>query len=148
MDKRGIAGIIAFVILLGCFFQFSRMDGFLKLDSVKNLVNVPAVLDKKDEFDESRDNFLIIYDSRDVASVFAEHRLSKLIAQQKKRSQSVTVYDKDVEIKDNYRGVLLVTGDLSRVPGLDKVRAYVENGGTAALLIAPEAVNAPGQEFL
>ena len=35
MDKRGIAGIIAFVILLGCFFQFSRMDGFLKLDSAK-----------------------------------------------------------------------------------------------------------------
>ena len=144
MDKRGIAGIIAFVILLGCFFQFSRMDGFLKLDSAKNLANIPNVLDNKGEFDESRDSFLIIYDPRDVASVFAEHRLSKLIAQQKKYSKSVPLNDMEIEIKDNYRGVLIVTGDLNRVVSLNKVRAYVENGGTAALLLALEAVNASG----
>ncbi|MBQ1461708.1 MAG: DUF2194 domain-containing protein [Selenomonas sp.] len=148
MDKRGIAGIIAFVILLGCFFQFSRMDGFLKLDSAKNLANIPNVLDNKGEFDESRDSFLIIYDSRDVASVFAEHRLSKLIAQQKKYSKSVPLNDMEIEIKDNYRGVLIVTGDLNRVVSLNKVRAYVENGGTAALLLALEAVNAPSQDVL
>ena len=48
MDKRGIAGIIAFVILLGCFFQFSRMDGFLKLDSAKNLANIPKKVNVAD----------------------------------------------------------------------------------------------------
>ena len=96
MDKRGIAGIIAFVILLGCFFQFTRMDGFLKLDSVKNLVNVPRILDKKGDWDQSRDSFLILYDARDVASVFAEHRLSRLIAQQKKSSYSAKIGDESV----------------------------------------------------
>ena len=148
MDKRGIAGIIAFVILLGCFFQFTRMDGFLKLDSVKNLVNVPRILDKKGDWDQSRDSFLILYDARDVASVFAEHRLSRLIAQQKKSSYSAKIGDESVEINDHYRGVLVVTGELNRVAALDKVRSYVENGGTAALLIAPEAASAPSQDFL
>lgn len=148
MDKRGIAGIIAFVILLGCFFQFTRMDGFLKLDSVKNLVNVPRILDKKGDWDQSRDSFLILYDARDVASVFAEHRLSRLIAQQKKSSYSAKIGDESVEINDNYRGVLVVTGALNRVAALDKVRSYVENGGTAALLIAPDAASTPGQDFL
>ena len=148
MDKRGIAGIVALVILLGCFFQFIRMDGFLKLDSVKNLVNVPEFMEKKGAMDQSKDSFLILYDPRDVASVFAEHRLSKLIAQQKKTSYSAKINDEAVEINGNYRGVLVATGDLSRVAALDKVRTYVENGGTAALLFALETTDVPGQDFL
>lgn len=148
MDKRGIVGIIVLVILLGCFFQFSRMDGFLKLDSVKNLVSVPKLWEKQAEVDKARDTFLILYDPRDVASVFAEHRLSRLIAQQKKASQSVSIYDGTADIQPDYRGVLLVTGDWNRVAVLDKVRRYVEAGGTAAMLIAPEKESAPDGEFL
>ncbi|SFA88436.1 DUF2194 domain-containing protein [Selenomonas ruminantium] len=148
MDKRGIAGVTAFVILLGIFFQFSRMDGFLKLDSVKNLVNVPSVVGNESEFDKSRDCFLILYDPKDVASVFAEHRLSTLINQQKKSVQSVSIYDNNIEIKDDYRGVLVLTGKLSEVAGLDKVCTYVEKGGTAALLFALEKEYSPSQDRL
>ncbi|WP_026767839.1 DUF2194 domain-containing protein [Selenomonas ruminantium] len=148
MDKRGIVGLIVFVILLGCFFQFTRMDGFLKLDSVKNLIGVPSVSEKNSEWDAQRDKFLILYDPRDVSSVFAEYRLSRLIAQQKKFSQSVRINDADVEMDSSYRGVLVVTGKLSQVAALDKVRSYVQNGGTAALLIAPEAENPPAGDFL
>lgn len=148
MDKRSIVGIIVAVILLGCFFQFSRMDGFLKLDSVKNMVPVPKILEKKDDIEHARDGFLILYDPKDVASVFAEYRLRKIIAQQKKSSQSVSIYDAGVEIKDAYRGVLVVTGDLQKIAGLAKVRTYVERGGTAAMLIALEKANAPSEDFL
>lgn len=148
MDKRSIVGIIALVIVLGCFFQFSRMDGFLKLDSVRNLIEVPKILDSNDAADKNRDSFLLLYDPRDVSSVFAEHRLTKIIEQQKKAAKSVSIYETDVDIHSGYRGVLLLTGDLQRVKELDKVRAYVEDGGTAALMIALEATEAPSAEFL
>ena len=148
MDKRGIVGIIALVILLGCFFQFSRMDGFLRLDSVKNLVSVPKIMEDSSTSDKKRDTFLLLYDPRDVASVFAEHRLTRLIRQQKKSVQSVSIYDADLDIHTGYRGVLVLTGELSRVSALDKVRTYVEEGGTAALMIALEKEEAAGTDFL
>jgi len=148
MDKRGIVGLIVGVILLGFFFQFSRMDGFLKLDSVKNLAKIPQINEKTQEMDQYRDNFLILYDPRDVASVFAEHRLSKLIAQQKKSSQSVSVDDQEVDINGNYRGVLVATGELNKIAVLDKLHSYVENGGTVALLMALESTAAQDKNFL
>lgn len=148
MDKRSIIGVIIFVILLGCFFQFSRMDGFLKLDSLRNIVNLPGSKQLGQAVDKERDSFLILYDPRDVASVFAEHRLTKIIQQQKKSVESVSVYDKDVAIAKDCRGVLVATGNMSRVAALDNVRKYVKDGGTAVMLMALEPEALPSPEFL
>lgn len=36
MNKRNIIFICLLVVLLGCFFQFNRLDGLLKLSPVLN----------------------------------------------------------------------------------------------------------------
>ena len=79
MDKRGIAAVTVFVVLLGCFFQFTRMDGFLKLDSVKHLVDIPSVEHAVDMPEMARDSYVIVYDPQDVESVFIQHRIGQRI---------------------------------------------------------------------
>ena len=36
MNKRHIVLLFLFVMFLGCFFQYARLDGFLHLDAVQN----------------------------------------------------------------------------------------------------------------
>ena len=146
MDKRGILAICAFVILLACFFQFSRMDGFLYLDAVQHKLSLSGLTEGEEmpardglEKGEGRDIYLVFYDQHDVASTFMRHRLEWLLNQQKKGMVSVSVYDADVEVKQGYRGVILATGILGRVAALPKVLDYVRAGGQAAVLMRPEA---------
>lgn len=137
MDKRSIVGIIAIVILLGCFFQFSRMDGFLKLDVFKKLNFTPSMVIHGTKVDGEKDTYLIFYDPRDVLSVFANHRLAWLLEQQKKAVVSCSIYD-DVKVEDNYRGVLIAAGRWDKINALPQIESYVQNGGTAAFMIHPE----------
>lgn len=137
MDKRGIVGIVALVILLGCFFQFSRMDGFLKLDYFKNLNFMPQQLFNGQAVQGDRERYLILYDPRSVTSVFAEHRLAWLLAQQKKESVSCSIYE-ETEVAQDYRGVLIAASRWDKVKALPQVAVYVRQGGTAAFMLHPE----------
>lgn len=136
MDKRGIAGIIAFVILLGCFFQFIRMDGFLKLDYFRNLNFMPADILNGSHTQGARERYLILYDPRDVPSVFANHRLAWLLEQQKKEAISCSIYE-DTAIDDSYRGVLLAASHWDKVAAMQKVADYAYKGGTVAFMMHP-----------
>jgi hypothetical protein len=137
MDKRGIAGVIVLVILLGCFFQFSRMDGFLKLDYFRNLNFVPQNIIQGTHTQGEKEKFLILYDPRDVPSVFANHRLAWLLEQQKKEAVSCSIYE-DTEVDASYRGVLLAAGNWNKTVVLPKLADYAAQGGTVAFMMHPE----------
>lgn len=144
MDKRGIVGIIALVILLGCLFQFSRMDGFLKLDYFKNLNFIPQQVFYGAAVQGDREKYLILYDPRSVVSVFAEHRLAWLLAQQKKEAVSCSIYE-DAEVSQDYRGVLVAAGHWDKIKSLPQIAGYVQQGGTAAFMMHPKL---EGEELL
>ncbi len=139
MDKRGIALVFALVMVLGIFFQFNRMDGFLHLSALRNLTLLPALEEQGDAVALARDKYLILYDPRDVGSVFARHRLAGILARQKKECDIASIYAEDTTIADEYRGVLLATGSLERVACLPAVRQYAAAGGTVAVLLRLEA---------
>ena len=84
MNKRNIIFICLLVVLLGCFFQFNRLDGLLKLSPVLNSDfsndNVVTSPDTK----LARDKYLIIYDKLDVASVLTRHNVTDMLQRQKK----------------------------------------------------------------
>ena len=141
MDKRGIALVFALVMVLGVFFQFSRMDGFLHLSPLRNLALLPAMEEQGDAVAQARDRYLILYDPRDVGSVFARHRLAKILAQQKKDCDIASIYADDTAVDGGYRGVLLASGSLERVACLPAVRQYAAAGGTVAVLMRLEAAD-------
>ena len=85
MNKREILLVFALVLLLGCFFQFSRMDGFLHLFPLNGWTQLADGAYQGEPVDVGREKFLILYDPRDVESVFARHRLTELLNRQKKR---------------------------------------------------------------
>ncbi len=122
MDKRGIILVVILVIVLGCFFQFNRMDGFLYLHPLRNQTMLPDRGPHGNPVDMDQETYLILYDPLDVSSVFANHRLTRLLEQQKKAVVSASIYDADTEIKPSYRGVLLATGQLDRVASLNQIR--------------------------
>ena len=137
MDKRGIIGVIAFTILLGVFFQFNRMDGLLQLDLFKKFNFSPSTVVNGTQVDATKDKFLIIYDPQDVYSVFANHRLTWLLEQQKKDVVSCPV-NKDAEIDSEYRGVLVAASRWDKILSLPKIDSYAKQGGTVAFMMHPE----------
>lgn len=138
MNKREILLVFALVLLLGCFFQFSRMDGFLHLFPLNGRTQLADGAYQGEPVDVGREKFLILYDPRDVGSVFARHRLTELLNRQKKEAVSASVYDEEVKPDSSYRGVLVATGRLDRVAALPELRQYVADGGTAAVLMRLE----------
>ena len=140
MDKRGIYLVIAFAVVLGCFFQYHRMDGFLHLFSKENTTSFSGMrmLQGRLVAEKGKDAFLILYDSLDVASVLQRHNLTEMLDKQKKAYRVATIYEL-VEVLPEYRGVLIASGRLQLVASLPAVCDYVANGGTAAVLqkIAP-----------
>ncbi|SFT50404.1 hypothetical protein SAMN02910356_00836 [Selenomonas sp. GACV-9] len=148
MDKRGIALIFILVMALGIFFQLSRMDAFLHLLPLRNLTQLPAAALQGEDVELARDKYLLLYDPRDVGSVFARHRLAKILAQQKKDCETASIYDADTAVASDYRGVLLATGCLERVACLPAVREYARAGGTVAVLMHLEAGGSLPQDLL
>ena len=135
MDKRGIYIVFAFALALGCFFQYSRMDGFLHLFSRENSTGFSGmrVLQGRLVAEEGKDAFLILYDSLDVASVLERHNLTEMLDKQKKAYRVATIYE-NVEILPEYRGVLIASGRLQLVASFPAILDYVAHGGTAAVM--------------
>lgn len=144
MDKRHIVLLCVFVSLLAVFFQFSRMDGFLKFGLENNVLPRAPLVDSATGNAGSRDKYLIIYDPHDVPSVFARHRLEWLLSQEKKEHVYVVAKDDTLEDFSSYRGVLIATGYLDKVAAWEKIRDYVEKGGTAVCLMRPEGTGDEG----
>lgn len=139
MDKRGIIGVCILVILLACFFQFCRMDGFLHLASMLNTTQLPPGESRGEPVEADREKYLLLYDPHDVSSVFARHRLEWLLSQQKKDFVTAVAADRTLHIDpDIYQGVLILTGYLDTIGSWQALQDYVGRGGTAVLFMRPE----------
>ena len=137
MHKQGMFWIIGIVLFLGLFFQYNRMDGFLHLFTVGNMrmsseQNSGEPWSRADEI--TPDTYLIVYDPSSVESMFLRHETERMITEKKMKFQSVRNDTPIANGLDGIRGVLLATGDLSRVVSLPTIFSYVEQGGTAILL--------------
>ena len=138
MDKRGILAICAFVIVLACFFQFSRMDGFLHLGAPANDTQLPSSPPQGEPVEETKDTYLVLYDPHDVSSVFARHRIEWLLAQQKKGFADAPITDATLKMSSHYQGVLVLSGYLDMIASWQALQSYVEEGGTAVFFMRPE----------
>ena len=136
MEKKSFLFIILLAVLLGCFFQFSRMDGFLLLDCRSNHKDMSTYYGE--EVAWPQENYVIIYDDRDVASVLLEHHLGDILEKQHKAHQSINLQETVSLTPETCQGVLVATPALGRLPLLPEILSYAEAGGTVALLAAPE----------
>ena len=142
MNKRGVYLIFLAVLLLGCFFQYLRMDGFLHLGALRNFAAVERA--KQQPWAEAdaiaRDRYLIFYDPEDVASMFARHNVERLLAQQKKDYESHPLREA-VEISQETRGVIFATGRVGVAASLSAALSYAAAGGTVLFTQRLEAAD-------
>lgn len=139
MNKRNIIFICLLVVLLGCFFQFNRLDGLLKLSPVLNSDfsndNVVTSPDTK----LARDKYLIIYDKLDVASVLTRHNVTDMLQRQKKDVTIATLTENlSYDDLEKYKGIFVISGKLAELLSWEQLTAYVAAGGTVALLQHPD----------
>ena len=149
MNKRNIVLLFLFAALLGCFFQYTRIDGFLHLGAVKNLVapQRAGLAPWQDAETVARDHYVIFYDPEDVPSMYARHNAEKMLTEQKKSFESHPLHEA-AEIPQDTRGVILATGRLGAVASMASVLSYVEQGGTAVLLAHPDPREPISEETL
>ena len=130
MNKRSLYILLLVSFFLGCFFQYSRLDGFLHLGALSNrLLGQHAAYDKPFDGDMPQEKFLILYDPTDVLSMYTRHNVEKLLTEKRKAYES-HLMDENVPLDDSYTGVALTTGHLQRVAMLPAVMDYVRGGGT------------------
>ncbi|MDD6120690.1 MAG: DUF2194 domain-containing protein [Selenomonadaceae bacterium] len=144
MHKRGIYLITAIVVSLALLFQLIRTDVFLDWQHVLNTA-IRGEQERQGEpaEDLAPDHFVIIYDPENVASVFARHHLEEMLTRQKKTSESIPFDETVDEIPAGTCGVLIAMGDLGSLVSVPAIEQYVEDGGTAAVLIHPDAGREP-----
>ena len=149
MNKRNIVLLFFFAALLGCFFQYTRIDGFLHLGAVKNLVTTQgaALAPWQDAEEVARDHYVIFYDPEDVPSMYARHNAEKMLTEQKKSFESHPLHEA-AEVPSDARGVILATGRLGAVASMPNVLSYVEQGGTAVLLAHLDPREPSGDDVL
>ena len=135
MNKRSLCILIFIAFLLGCFFQYSRLDGFLHIESPKNLALTERVgrTAPPESEDLAREKFLLIYDPGDVASMYVRHNMERIFTEKRKDYESIPFYEVR-PLDGSYQGVALATGRLNAVAMLPAVLDYVRAGGTLLVL--------------
>ena len=144
MNQRNTVLLFLFAAFLASFLQYARLDGFLYLDAVKN-TSLWSTMAKKAPWAEAdsvaRDHYVIVYDPTDVMSMYARHNAETMLLEQKKSYESHPFYEASLKVPKDARGVLLATGRLGMIAGMQDVFDYVAHGGTAVLLQRPEPSN-------
>ena len=134
MNKRNIVLLFVFAALLGCFFQYTRLDGFLHLGAVQNQRTAEQTEQApwQDADTIERDHYVIVYDPTDVPSMYSRHNVERMLTEQKKSFESYAFYDA-VNIPETTRGIIVTTGRLGMVASMGSVLDYARNGGTVLL---------------
>lgn len=134
MNNRSLCLLLLIAFLLGCFFQYSRLDGFLHLGGEDNALSIDDPLRPAPPEEElPREKFLIIYDPENVPSMYARHNMEKILTEKRKAFESVPLMASFV-IDPSARGVILATGRLGAVKMLPAVLDYGRAGGSILLL--------------
>ncbi len=131
--KKEIWVIFFLTIILGVFFQLNRMDTLLHIDAYSNSSRGGSVQQAGQEQLLPRESFLLVYDPVDVQSVLTRHIVEKIFQEQKKSVNTIPIYQQAV-LDKNCRGVILATNKLNSIAALPAIEAYVEQGGSAAVL--------------
>lgn len=134
-NKRGIAVIIAIVLIFAGGFQLIRSNfimNLLKNESSTEEGNYDSV-SIPDHV--SMEKFLIIYSSNEPGSIKIKNNIEKTIRYMKK---DVIVKEKG-ETTDftSYKGVIIALEDLTKIQNLDSLMSYVEKGGNLFLAERP-----------
>ncbi|MDY6349542.1 MAG: hypothetical protein SPL62_03460 [Selenomonas sp.] len=85
MNRRNLTLLFLLAALLGCFFQYARLNGFLHFGAVRNITLGDAAT-KQEPWagadSVARDHYVIIYDPTDVPSMYARHNAEKMDARE------------------------------------------------------------------
>lgn len=137
MNKRGIYALFFVVVLLGCFFQYTRLDGFLHLNPAANkfrrIENLPVQVDWSQVENLPVENYIVIYDPTSVRSMFCRHNAERTLQAKKKHFESVDLRQ-SMAIPQDTQGVVVTTGRLGAVAALPQILQYVQQGGTLVVL--------------
>ena len=140
VNKRSLCILLGIAFLLGLFFQYSRLDGFLHLGAVGNRPLTERLLTPAPtEEDLPREKFLIIYDPTDVLSMYARHNMEKILTEKRKAFESRPLDDPQ-PLLSSYQGIALATGHLSSISVLPQIMDYSRAGGTVLALQKIESV--------
>ncbi len=131
--KKEIWAVFFLVAFLGVFFQLNRMDTLLRMNAYSNSTREGNIYQAGKEQLLPRESFLLIYDPVDVQSVLTRHIVEKIFQEQKKSVTTITIYQQ-AALDKNCQGVILATNRLNAVAALSNIEAYVEQGGSAAIL--------------
>lgn len=150
MNKRSLCILLVLAFLLGCFFQYSRIDGFLYLGALGNRLMGERVL-RPAPAEEAlpREKFLIVYDPTDVLSMYARNNMEKILTEKRKAFESRPMTDTFV-VDASYQGVALATGRLGATAMLPAVLDYARAGGTVLALqkIEPAEIGSVSAETI
>lgn len=133
--KKEIWVAFFFVAFLGVLFQLNRMDALLHLDPWANFSRLSVEdLGSSLKYQKmNREQYLIVYDPVDVQSVLTRHITEKILKEQKKAADIVTIYE-NYTLDQNYSAVILATDKLTSVTEMPAIKQYVEDGGTAMIM--------------
>lgn len=140
--KREIWAVFILTALLGMFFQFNRMDAFLRINPWQNSLQEENRQEAVVDYAAARESYLLLYDPLDVQSVLTRHIVEKIMHEQKKAVQSVPFYQ-SVLIDEKCRGVVIATNRLKSLAAMANVEQYVDGGGRAAILRNLQAEQIP-----
>ena len=80
MKNKGIFFCLLFAIILGCLFQYMRVDGFLTFGSFHNEAQQRLAAEPWQGADSlQRDSYVIYYDPSSVTSMYARHNVEMML---------------------------------------------------------------------
>ncbi|MEE3453164.1 DUF2194 domain-containing protein [Dialister sp.] len=136
MNRKSIAVLIFIALLMGCFFQYTRMGGFLHMGSLTNALQQreEAARPWADAESIPRDHYYILYDPDSVTSMYAAHNTEVMLKKQKKSFEAHVASEEIPPIQDKVQGIFLATTRPGQVKSLPVLKDYVSSGGTVILL--------------
>ena len=136
MNKKSIAILIFLALLMGCFFQYTRMKDFLHMGSLTNAIvqREEAATPWADAETIPRDHYYILYDPYRVTSAYAAHNAEVMLKKQKKSFEIHRIDEELPPIGDKVQGILLAATRPAELKSIDRLKEYAKGGGTVILL--------------
>lgn len=139
MYKKNISLVLFLLFFLGLFFQYNRSNGFLYLlrntniaiDAVTNISNADVI--------NTSEEFLIIYDTGNIRSLFLKHQIENLLRMQKKNFHAIS-YNTNIDWSKKYTAVIVTFGNINLLGNTTPYEKYVLAGGSMCFA---EAINSP-----
>lgn len=136
MNRRGIFFTLLFALILGCLFQYIRIDGFLSFGSFRNFIHQQQAATEPwtDADSIARDFYIIYYDPTNVRSMYARHNAEQMLDRQKKAYASRRIDDAASDIPQYTRGVLIAAENPAQIRSMPAILTYANDGGTVLFL--------------